>query len=129
MHPPPMLEVPPGMKILITKSLYGLKQSPLMWYQEMTRTLLSLGLKESHNDECLFFGTVNGKKVILVLYVDDMLVAGEDTAASDLLAAISKVYKITIEDKPTKFLGIHLEQRPDGFLLNLGTYIDSVCKE
>ena len=46
--------VPPKAKVIFLKSLYGLKQSPCLWYQTINTFLLSLGLKQSSADSNLY---------------------------------------------------------------------------
>ena len=37
------------------KSLYGLKQSPRMWYQKFDTYMLGLGFTRSKEDQCVYF--------------------------------------------------------------------------
>jgi hypothetical protein len=60
----------------IKKSLYGLRQSPRQWYENFDSFMVSLNFTRSEYDQCVYFKRLeNGMFVILVLYVDDMLVA------------------------------------------------------
>ena len=60
----------------LKKSLYGLKQSPRMWYQKFDTYVLSLGFLRSKSDHCVYYKSKNGHILIIVLYVDDMLFIG-----------------------------------------------------
>jgi uncharacterized membrane protein len=53
----------------LLRALYGLKTSPLLWYNHFTFTLEDLGLNPVPRTNCLF---VN-KWLILIFYVDDIL--------------------------------------------------------
>ena len=44
----------PGKCLKLNKALYGLKRSPLLWYQDFSETLISLGLQRVLEAECLF---------------------------------------------------------------------------
>ena len=44
----------PDMVLKLKKALYGLKQAPYNWNKLLTDSLLSLGLKRSTRDPCLF---------------------------------------------------------------------------
>ena len=60
------------------KSLYGLKQSPRAWYHKFHKFMLSQGYKRSEFDHCLYTKQAkDGSWLILILYVDDMLIAGK----------------------------------------------------
>ena len=54
------------------KSMYGLKQSPRMWYQNFDAYMLGLGLKRSKEDHCVYFKLIGDHLIYFVLYVDDM---------------------------------------------------------
>ena len=60
----------------LKKSIYGLKQAPKQWYQNFNTFMQSQGLKHSTEDPCLYVKTPwKGQLYILILYVDDMLIA------------------------------------------------------
>ena len=58
------------MPILLLRALYGLKQSPLLWYKDLTAALEELGLQEVPGVNCLF---TNGY-FTLFFFVDDIVV-------------------------------------------------------
>ena len=65
----------------LRKSLYGLKQAPREWYHKFHQFMLSQGYKRSETDHCLYTKQAkDGSLVILILYVDDMLLAGRQMA-------------------------------------------------
>ena len=77
------VEQPPGLEkgprgisrlvCLLKGALYGLKSSPLYWFQTLLPILKSLGFEPVTEDTCLFSNTKLG--ALLVLYVDDFLIA------------------------------------------------------
>jgi hypothetical protein len=62
----------------LKKSLYGLKQSPRMWYQKFDTYMLVLGFTRSKEDHCVYFKLIGDHLIYLVLYVDDMLLIGNN---------------------------------------------------
>ncbi|GJU97516.1 retrovirus-related pol polyprotein from transposon TNT 1-94 [Tanacetum coccineum] len=61
----------------LNKSLYGLKQAPRCWYKRFDSFIRSLEYDRLHADPCAYFKMFgNNDFIILLLYVDDMLVAG-----------------------------------------------------
>ena len=62
----------------LKKSLYGLKQSPRMWYQKFDTFIQGLGFTRRKADHCVYFKLIGDRVIYLVLYVDDMLLVGND---------------------------------------------------
>ena len=63
----------------LNKSLYGLVQAPLAWYEHLQAGLKEIGFTPSKIDPGLYFG--NG--MIVLSYVDDCLFFGPDKAKID----------------------------------------------
>ena len=58
----------------LKKSLYGLKQAPRQWYKKFDSFMVGQGYTRTNADYCVYVRKFpNGKFVILLLYVDDML--------------------------------------------------------
>nr|KYP37079.1 Retrovirus-related Pol polyprotein from transposon TNT 1-94 [Cajanus cajan] len=81
------METPPGFEVqnernkvcLLKKALYGLKQSPRAWFGRFTKAMVSLGYRQSQGDHTLFIKhSSTGKLTLLLVYVDDMIIAGDD---------------------------------------------------
>ncbi|RDX60856.1 hypothetical protein CR513_60970, partial [Mucuna pruriens] len=63
----------------LKKKLYGLKQSPRAWFGRFAQVMISLGYRQSQGDHTLFIKhSPNGKLTLLLVYVDDMIVTGDD---------------------------------------------------
>ena len=60
----------------LKKSLYGLKQAPRQWYKKFDGFMLQSGYHRCNADHCCYFKRFEASYIILLLYVDDMLVAG-----------------------------------------------------
>ena len=81
------MKIPPGFEneerfgkvCKLHKSLYGLKQSPRAWFKRLSSTLTKFGYKQGEADHTLFIKHSNGKRCILIVYVDDIIVIGDDT--------------------------------------------------
>jgi hypothetical protein len=63
----------------LKKSLYGLKQAPSAWYARMDNYLTRLGFSKSHADPNLYYKFVDNALVIILLYVDDLFIIGEES--------------------------------------------------
>jgi hypothetical protein len=68
----------------LKKSLYGLKQAPRNWNKEINAWFLDYGFKASAVDPCLNVRHgPNGSILIVILYVDDLIIAGSSRAEVD----------------------------------------------
>ena len=62
----------------LSHALYGLKRAPRAWFDRLSEFLLALGFYCSIIDPSLFICHSQGGILILLLYVDDMVVIGDD---------------------------------------------------
>ena len=62
----------------LLKSLYGLKQAPKQWHEKFDKTLISTGFAVNEADKCVYYWYGGGEGVILCLYVDDILIFGNN---------------------------------------------------
>ena len=84
----------------LKKSLYGLKQAPRQWYKKFDSFMVGHGYQRTAADYCVHFKRYPGEKfIILLLYVDDMLIVGQDRAQ------ISKLKEELAESFEMKDLG------------------------
>ena len=65
----------------LKKSLYGLKQAPRQWYLRFDSFMRKSGYNRCDMDHCCYQKHFDSSYIILLLYVDDMLVAGCDIQA------------------------------------------------
>ncbi|XP_073105203.1 uncharacterized protein [Elaeis guineensis] len=62
----------------LRRSLYGLKQSSRAWFNRFQRAIIQMGYKQSNADHTLFFRHNKDKIAVLIVYVDDIVVTGDD---------------------------------------------------
>ena len=67
-----------GMVCRLVKSLYGLKQASRQWNVKLTDALVDLGFNQSSLDHSLFIKKHHTQIIVILVYVDDMLIAGND---------------------------------------------------
>ena len=88
---PPEGREKPGYVMYLQKALYGLKNSAKAWFDTFSTYLKSLGYSQSHYDECLWeYKNKNGKKLYIIVFVDDCLVIGDDDYIDDFISKINK---------------------------------------
>jgi len=79
----------------VLKSLYGLKQSPRNWNKVIDEWLRGFGFEPSKVDPCVYIYRRGGVLIIIVLYVDDLIIAGNNRGAINAFkSAISKRFKM-----------------------------------
>ena len=60
----------------LRKSLYGLKQAPKQWYKKFDMFMYRIGFKRCEANYYCYAKSFDNSYIILLLYVDDMLIAG-----------------------------------------------------
>nr|AAP54332.2 retrotransposon protein, putative, unclassified [Oryza sativa Japonica Group] len=126
------MEIPPGFatsqtegKVLrLKKSLYGLKQSPRAWFDRFRRAMCGMGYKQCNGDHTVFYRHNRGLKTILVVYVDDMIITGDDCLEiSRLKQNLSKEFEVKDLGQLKYFLGIEIARSPRGIVLSQRKYV------
>ena len=62
----------------LKKALYGLKQVPREWYSKIDAYLLENGFEKCEGETTLYIKEKDGKMLIVVLYVDDVIFTVND---------------------------------------------------
>jgi len=91
--------------------LYGLKQAPRAWYSRINDHLLSIGFTKSLSEFTLYVKDKGNSFLIVSLYVDDLLVTGDDTKLIDeFKQEMMQAFEMTDLGLMTYFLGIEIKQ-------------------
>lgn len=100
------------MCLRLNKSLYGISISPKLWFQTAVSALIEDGFTQSTLDPCFLFK----KDMMLVIYVDDCLIAGKtEKLVTDLIARLrARNFKLTHQSSISDFLGIKFRRLDDG---------------
>ena len=81
----------------LRKSIYGLKQASQQWYLKFNNTITSYGFIEHTVDRCIYMKISGSKFIILVLYVENILLAANDAGLlHDIKKFLSKNFKLKI---------------------------------
>ncbi|GKC68706.1 uncharacterized mitochondrial protein-like protein [Tanacetum coccineum] len=123
MKPPPDVSHKPGEVCKLKKALYGLKQAPRAWYEKFSMVVTSLGFVSSHHDSALFFKHSSVGCILLSLYVDDMIITGDDCVGLESLK-LELAHRFAMKDLGLLryFLGIEVAFSPKGYLLSQASY-------
>ena len=80
MTPPPGLQVPSGSVCRLRRALYGLKQAPRAWFEQFSTVVEAAGFTTSIHDPAVFTHSSSRGRTVLLLYLDDMILTGDDPA-------------------------------------------------
>eukprot|EP00253_Pinus_taeda_P003724 PITA_03724 len=95
----------------LKKSLYGLKQSPRMQYQKFDTFIRGLGFTRRKVDHCLYFKFIGDHVIYLVLYVDDILLVGNDKEIiQDLKTKLSSKFDMKDLGAANYILGVEIKR-------------------
>ncbi|GKC79901.1 putative RNA-directed DNA polymerase [Tanacetum coccineum] len=102
----------------LTRSLYGLKQAPRKWNEKLTSVLKENGFKQSKNDPSLFIKSKNGVFIVLLVYVDDIVVTGNNIDEIEQVKQFLHT-KLLMKDlgKLQYFLGMEVLESESGVCL------------
>jgi hypothetical protein len=85
----------PNHVCLLHKSLYGLKQAPRAWFEKLSTCLISIGFTCSKADSPLFIYRHDTNFIILLVYVDDVIITGNNsTFISSLTQRLNKDFAL-----------------------------------
>jgi hypothetical protein len=113
----------------LNKSLYGLKQAGRLWNKMMDGFLIKHGYMRSVTDKCLYYKTEGDKIVVAGLYVDDLLVTGNDQNMVDEFFTVASKMDIKDLGKASKVLGIRVVQDQDGVTFDQESMIEDLLEK
>jgi hypothetical protein len=100
-----------------------LKQAPRAWYGRIDSFMMSLGFTKSKYDPKLEFKIENDGIVILLLYVDDLFLTGEENHIVDCKKKLSTEFKMKDLGPMHYLLGLEVWQSPKHIFLNQEKYV------
>jgi hypothetical protein len=93
------------------KALYGLKQAPRLWHQTLKAAMQKIGLHPAQGDPSLYVYADGTSVVYVLVYVDDLLLAGPDgPLLNKIKALLLTEFKGRDLGFPTLFLGIKIDR-------------------
>ena len=112
----------------LKKPLNGQNQAPRAWYSGIDSYLMSIGFQKSQVDPNLYFIAVGGDPLILLLYVDDLFITGEE----HLIAACKRDLALEFEMIDLAlmhyYLGMEVWQEDGHAFLGQGKYAADVLR-
>ena len=115
--------------LVISKALYGLLESGLLWYDKICQSLSNLSLIQSYSDPCVWH---DHKGTSIILYVDDLLLlCKDDKSERQIIDGLTNDYKrITYKHgQNLDYLGTELERLDEGIFMHHEKYMIQMLKD
>jgi hypothetical protein len=115
----------------LKKSMYGLKQSPRMWYKKIDTYMLGLGFTRNKEDHCVYFKLIGDYLIYLVLYVNDMLLIGNNKEIiQDVQTQWSSKFDMKDLDASNFILGMEIkrDRKKRKLWLNQRKYVETILQ-
>ncbi|RHN73806.1 putative RNA-directed DNA polymerase [Medicago truncatula] len=120
----------PNQVCKLLKSLYGLKQASRKWYEKLTGFLITQGYKQSNSDHSLFTLHTDTDFTALLVYVDDVILAGTSMNEIDRIKfMLDSQFKIKDLGKLKYFLGIEVAHSKTGISICQRKYCLDLLKD
>lgn len=114
----------------LKKALYGLKQSPRAWFGRFSLAMKKYEYKQSNSDHTLFLRHQGEKVVVLIIYVDDIIITGDDTKGiAELQSLLATEFEMKNLGELKYFLGIEVARSKLGIFLSQRKYILDLLAE
>jgi hypothetical protein len=114
----------------LDKALYGLKQAPRTWYSCLSNKLHSLGFVSSRADISLFLYHRGLVTIFILVYMDDIIIAGSSNSGIDaLLLDLKSDFALKDLGPLHFFLGIQVTQAADGLHLSQEKYAQDLLQQ
>nr|GEW71115.1 putative ribonuclease H-like domain-containing protein [Tanacetum cinerariifolium] len=114
----------------VVKALYGLHQAPRAWYATLSTFLLKHGYRRGTIDKTLFLKKNKSDIILVQVYVDDIIFGSTKKARCDEFKASMKgEFQMSAMGELTLFLGLQVQQRPDGIFINQDTYVQEILNK
>ncbi|GMI69898.1 cysteine-rich RLK (RECEPTOR-like protein kinase) 8 [Hibiscus trionum] len=107
----------------LQKSIYGLKQASRQWFNAFSKVVLQYGFHQSQSDHSLFVHGSDDNMIVLLVYVDDIILAGKNVEhLQDVQAFLHKHFKLKDLGPLKYFLGFEIARNSSGISLSQRKY-------
>ena len=92
----------------LKRALYGLNQAYHAWYTQIDSYFTGLGFTKSEVDENMYQIVVDGKILIIVLYVDDLILTGDEQLINSCKEDLAREFEMKDMGLLHYFLGLEI---------------------
>lgn len=115
----------------LNRSIYGLKQASRAWNQRFHEFTEKLGLKQSANDQCLYTMGEGRDRIIVIVYVDDILIVGASLqTVKAIKRKFSEEFEMTDAGEVRQFLGMTIKRNVEAGTMKISQrgYLESLLR-
>lgn len=85
--------------------IYGTKQASQCFYRAFVEAMKKLGYKRSKADPCMFYEWINGRLVLFMCWIDDIIIFGTPKDVQEVESKIMSVFECKSEGEVTEYVG------------------------
>ncbi|GJV49771.1 putative ribonuclease H-like domain-containing protein [Tanacetum coccineum] len=114
----------------VIKALYGLHQAPRAWYETLSTFLLENGFRRGTIDKTLFIKKNKSDIMLVQVYVDDIIFGfTKQSMCTEFEDCMHKRFQMSSMGELTFFLGLQVQQQPDGIFISQDKYVADILKK
>ena len=107
-----------------------MKQSGRNWHNVLHDHLKELNFVQSNVDPCVFVKSNDSGTTILIVWVDDIIVAASSTLLlNEIKQHLSSKFNMKDLGPLSSFLGIHFEQKEDAITMSQSQYLKKILEK
>ncbi|CAL1353625.1 unnamed protein product [Linum trigynum] len=111
----------------LRRAIYGLRQAPRACYTALSSFLIEFGFRKTESDASLFVYQQSGIILYFLVYVDDLLLTGNDVAAlTAFQTALAHKFSLKALGDVNYFLGIEVIPTATGYILSQHKYMTDI---
>lgn len=114
----------------LQKALYGLKESPRVWYDCFDKFITKLDFIRSNYDYCLYVNRASKDPIYILIFVDDLLICCKNkNKIEEIKTSLMKRFAMKDLGKIKSYIGIDIDYSNDRNILTLNQtkYIESLA--
>ena len=125
------ITIPPGCRLLLVKSIYGLVQAGHEWNQRLKKSLEDRGFKQCPYEPGLFIKRFDdGSVIVITTYVDDLLLTSDSQAhLDDEYKHLSADLPIGNREELSWHIGMHFQRFGNSMTIDQSAYIIETINE
>ncbi|GJR59991.1 retrovirus-related pol polyprotein from transposon TNT 1-94 [Tanacetum coccineum] len=114
----------------LKKALYRVKQAPWLWYDTLSKFILSQGFSKGVVNPTLFIQKTGKHTLHVQIYVDDIIFSSIEPKNCDRFSnEMSSKFQMLIMGQISFFLGLQISQNPRGIFINQSKYANEILKK
>lgn len=109
--------------------LYGLKQASRAWYTKIDSYFTGLGFTKTKSYENIYHIVVEGKLLIIVLYVDNLILTGDEKLIKSCKEDLPREFKMKDLGLMHYFMGMEVWQGDEELFVSHGKRANEILKK